>query len=120
MKNRRTIPLILYLALLVLIFTWAGGLFDQSQDQIPYSEVLKLFRQEQVKSFIIDEDDHVISLTLNTPYDGQTIVAATLADPDRFLSEVDELITEQTASGVLEYYHLRTKRMLPPMIWCCR
>ena len=114
MKNRRTIPLILYLALLVLIFTWAGGLFDQSQDQIPYSEVLKLFRQEQVKSFIIDEDDHVISLTLNTPYDGQTIVAATLADPDRFLSEVDELITEQTASGVLEYYHLRPQEDASP------
>ena len=114
MKNRRTIPLILYLALLVLIFTWAGGLFDQSQDQIPYSEVLKLFRQEQVKSFVIDEDDHVISLTLNTPYDGQTIVAATLADPDRFLSEVDELITEQTASGVLEYYHLRPQEDASP------
>ena len=114
MKNRRTIPLILYLALLVLIFTWAGGLFDQSQDQIPYSEVLKLFRQEQVKSFIIDEDDHVISLNLNAPYGGQTSVTATLADPDRFLSEVDELITEQTASGVLEYYHLRPQEDASP------
>ena len=114
MKNRRTIPLILYLALLVLIFTWAGGLFDQSQDQIPYSEVLKLFRQEQVKSFVIDEDDHLISLNLNAPYGGQTAVTATLADPDRFLSEVDDLLAEQTASGVLEYYHLRPEKDASP------
>ena len=46
--------MIVYLVLLIAVFSWASGLFTQSQDQIPYSEVIKLFRNQQVKSFEVD------------------------------------------------------------------
>ena len=29
--------MIVYLVLLIAVFSWASGLFTQSQDQIPYS-----------------------------------------------------------------------------------
>ena len=105
MKNRRIIPMIAYLVLLIAVFSWASGLFTQSQDQIPYSDVLKLFRSQQVKSFVVDDD--VITMDLYEPYAGQTTVTATLADTDRFRSELDDLFVEQSNSGVLESYHFR-------------
>ena len=105
MKNRRIIPTIVYLVLLVAVFAWVSGLFTQSQDQIPYSEVLKLFQNQQVKSFVVDDD--VITMNLYEPYAGQTTVTATLADTDRFRAEMDDLFVEQYNSGVLESFHFR-------------
>ena len=40
MKNRRIIPTIVYLVLLVAVFAWVCGPFTQGQDQIPDAEVL--------------------------------------------------------------------------------
>ena len=105
MKNRRIIPMLVYLMLLIAVFSWASGLFTQSQDQIPYSEVLKLFENQQVKSFEVD--DNVITMNLYEPYGGQSTVTAVLADTDRFRSEMDDLFHEQRNAGVLEYYHFR-------------
>ena len=105
MKNRKIIPMIVYLVLLIAVFSWAGGLFTQSQDQIPYSDVLGLFQNQQVKSFVVDDD--VITMDLYEPYAGQTTVTATLADTDRFRQEMDDLFLEQYNSGVLQSFHFR-------------
>ena len=43
MKNRKFIPLILYLVILVAVFSWAGDLFGENLNQIPYSQVVELF-----------------------------------------------------------------------------
>ena len=102
-KNRRIIPLILYLVLLVAVFTWASDLFSENLNQIPYSQVVSLFRNEQVRAFEVE--DNVITLELYTPIDGQNVIATNLADPASFRSEMHELLEEQSASGVLEYYH---------------
>ena len=108
MKNRRIIPIIVYLVLLIAVFSWTGGLFTQSQDQVPYSEVLGLFQNQQVKSFVVD--DNVITMNLYEPYAGESTVTATLADTDRFREEMDDLFLEQYNSGVLEYYHFRPEK----------
>ena len=102
-KNRRIIPLILYLVLLVAVFTWASDLFSENLNQIPYSQVVSLFRNEQVRAFEVE--GNVITLELYTPLDGQNVIATNLADPASFRSEMHELLEEQSASGVLEYYH---------------
>ena len=112
MKNRRFIPMIVYLVLLIAVFSWASGLFTQSQDQVPYSEVLKLFQNQQVRSFEVE--DNVITMNLYTPYGGQTTVTAILADTDRFRSEMEELLEQQLDSGVLEYYHFRPEKTFSP------
>ena len=50
MKKRRFIPIIVYLVILAAVFSWAGDLFGESANQIPYSRVVQLFRNEQVRA----------------------------------------------------------------------
>ena len=69
MKNRKTIPLILYLVILAVVFTSISGIFSQTANTIPYSQVVSLFRQEQVQSFTVRGD----TLTLKADYTGFTI-----------------------------------------------
>ena len=103
MKNRRTLPLIAYLLALVLIFSWASSLFEKSLSAMPYSEVVKLFENEQVKSFVVEEQ--TISMELWTPYQGQTELITALADPASFRQEMSGLLSAQMESGVLVSYH---------------
>ena len=103
MKNRRFIPLIIYLFVLVAVFTWARELFQKDVNQIPYSQVVELFQQEQVRNFVVE--DEVITMNLYAPYNGETTISAALANPEVFQQEMSGLLTEQVESGVLEYYH---------------
>ena len=103
MKNRRFIPLIIYLCVLVAVFTWARELFRTDVNQIPYSQVVELFQQEQVRNFVVE--DEVITMNLYAPYNGETTISAALANPEVFQQEMSGLLTEQVESGVLEYYH---------------
>ena len=103
MKNRRIIPLILYLLVLVAAFAWLSEAFQTNVNQIPYSEVVELFRREQVKNFVVDGD--VITMNLYTPLNGETTITSTLADLEGFNQQMGDLLTQQVESGVLEYYH---------------
>ena len=111
-KNRKPIPVILYLILLVSVFSWASQLLGDGVSKIPYSQVLSLFRQEQVKAFEVQDD--VITMELYDAIDGENIVSANLAYPESFLAEMGDLLEEQTASGVLEYYTLSPKEGFSP------
>ena len=111
-KNRKPIPVILYLILLVSVFSWASQLLGDGVSKIPYSQVLSLFRQEQVKAFEVQDD--VITMELYGTIDGENIVSANLAYPESFLAEMGDLLEEQTASGVLEYYTLSPKEGFSP------
>ena len=103
MKNRRFLPLIIYLVVLIAVFSWAGDLLGNDLNKIPYSQVVELFRNEQVRAFEVQ--DKVITMELREPYYGESTVAAYLASPESFQQEMSSLLAEQTASGVLEYYH---------------
>ncbi len=92
-----------YVLLMILFFSWSMGLFGKDSGDIPYSEVVSLFRQEQVKSFVAEGDS--IALTLHAPYKGQTTLTAVLANPDAFQREMHQLFAEQTESGILESYN---------------
>ena len=102
MKIRRFIPLILYLLVLFLIFNWAGGIFGRSVSNLSYSQVTELFRQEQVKSFVVNEQS--ISLELHNPYNGQMKIVANMADPASFRAEMGGLLQQQLDAGILESY----------------
>ena len=102
MKNRKTIPLIVYLVVLAVAFTWISGIFTQSANTIPYSEVVSLFQKEQVKSFTVQGD--AITLRLHTPYNGETTVSTALANPDLFREDMKQLYQEQADAGILLSY----------------
>ena len=102
MNNRRLVPLVIYLAALVLVFSWISGMTASSKNELPYSELVGLFEKEQVRSFVVK--GNTISLELHTPYDGKTQLRAQLAQPESFRQELEETFLEQRASGTLESY----------------
>lgn len=113
MSNRsRIIPLLIYLAVLVLIFSWVNGLFSQDVDQVPYSQVVELFRKEQVRQFVVS--DQTITLYLYGTYNGESTVTAPLADPEAFRLEMNDLLQAQLESGVLESYHFVPEKAFSP------
>ena len=112
MKRTRWIPLIVYVALMAAFLGWISNLFTTTQDSLPYSTVVELFRKEQVRQFVVE--DQTITMELNKPYNGQTTITAPLADPESFRQEMRDLLTEQTESGVLESYNFVPDRGFSP------
>ena len=112
MKNRRIIPLILYVLIMFAAMSWAMGIFDNTNDDLPYSQVVELFRQEQVKSFTVQDD--TINLRLYNPYNGKTSLTVSLADPASFRQEMNALFLEQTDAGILESYDFYPEDELSP------
>ena len=112
MKNRKFTPVVVYILLMILLFSWSSGLFGQETGDIPYSEVVSLLRQEQVKSFVAE--GNTISLTLRAPYNGKSTVTAVLAEPEAFLQEMGTLLAQQTEAGILESYHMVPEASLSP------
>ena len=103
MKKRSPLSIILYVAILALLFAWIFGLFGDGTDKIPYSTVLELLEDGQVKSFVVE--DNKIALTLHAPFGGKDELICALADVESFRAEVQPLLAELTAAGTLEYYH---------------
>ena len=102
MKKRSLISVLIYLIILGIACSWLLGLFDLGGSDLAYSQVVELFRQEQVRSFTVQ--DQKIYLNVHTPVDGETSLVADLSDSESFRQEMWELIQEQSESGVLEYY----------------
>ena len=112
MKNRKTIVIIIYIALLALIFSWVFGLFDGLGSSAPYSDVVALFHNRQVKSFVVSEQE--ITMNLYAPYNGSTTLTTALADVDSFRQEMGALIEEQHKDGILLAYDFRPEAKLSP------
>ena len=102
MKNRRSFSLIIYLVIMALFFSLLTGIFKQTGNTIPYSRVIALFEEEQVKNFLVQGD--VLTLELYNPYNGETTVSTTLADPDSFREDMAPLFEQQRAAGILISY----------------
>ena len=102
MKKRKLISIVIYVAILALAFSWMLGLFGGGGDDIPYSQVVALFRQEQVKRFEVKGER--MQLWLHTPYEGKDTLTTTLADPEGFRQDMWDVLETQSQSGVLESY----------------
>ena len=112
MKNRRFFPLLVYVLIMILVMSWASGIFDGGADDIPYSQIVQLFRQEQVKSFEVQDD--VIYMNLHTAYLGKTSVSADLADVESFRQEMHTLLREQVEAGILQSYQFHPDSKFSP------
>ena len=112
MKNRRLLPLIIYLIGMALILSWGLNLFGGLGDGVAYSELVELFENEQVKRFSVH--DQSIELELYEPLDGKTEITTKLADPEGFQAELGELFRQQRQSGVLESYDFYPEDVITP------
>ena len=111
MNKRKILPIIIYVAVLILAFSWIMGMFD-SGEKLTYSQMVTLLENEQVSSFVVE--DNTIHMELNAPYNGKTSVHAPLADPDGFRVEMRELLQKQTQSGVLKKYDFHPTPKISP------
>ena len=112
MKNRKHLPLIIYLLGLMLIMSWALGAFDSAADDLSYSDILQLFENEQVKSFTVSSN--IIQMELHNPIDGETELREHLADPESFRAELHDLLRDQTERGILESYDFLPEAKFSP------
>ena len=103
MKNRKIFPFLIYIAAMLLIMSWISGAIGGSSDDLAYSEVVSLLRNQQVKSFEVQ--DNTIVMQLHTPYNGKTTLETTLGDAEQFHAEMSPLLQQQTEEGILESYH---------------
>ena len=97
-------PLFLMLAL-ALIFALAAGVFSlhSTPAGMPYSEVLDQFRNEKVSSFTLEGS--TLTLRLRGENGAEKSVTASIGDAELFHKDLDELIADQYASGVLTSYN---------------
>ena len=102
MRNRKNIPVLLYLIALAMLLSWAIGAFNIGADDLSYSDIVELFEKEQVKSFTVSGS--TIYLELHTPLDGETELQEHLADVESFRAEMTPLLREQKTQGILESY----------------
>ena len=102
MKQRRTIPIFLYVFALILLVSWVVSVFGGGTDDLSYSQIVSLFEQEQVKSFVVSEN--TIYLELYQPVNDETELRESLADPESFRREMTDLFRDQTERGILESY----------------
>ena len=102
MKKRKFLSVPMYLIILVLLLSIITVIFGGRVDDLSYSQVLELFHTEQVKSFVVEEN--TIHLVLHEAYNGKTKLTCNLADPEGFMSQMQEILAAQTASGVLQSY----------------
>ena len=112
MKQRKSFPIFIYLVGLAMLLSWGMRLFGNNTSDIPYSQVVELFRQEQVKSFTVQ--DNAIVLNLHTPYDGETRLVTNLADSESFRAEMHDLLIEQTDKGILQGYDFVPEASISP------
>ena len=86
MKNRSILSPIIFIAVLTLLFCWVFGVFGSGTADVSYSQIVQLFHDEQVKSFVVK--DQKIDLKLHNPYKGDTRLVCALADPESFRQEM--------------------------------
>ena len=103
MKKRKTFALLIYIAILVLAFSWMMGLFSAGKPSLTYSQIVTLFQNKQVESFKVVGEK--IELKLHQPYEGETKFTCSLANPERFREELWDTILIQQAEGVITSYN---------------
>ena len=103
-QPRQPNPLIFMIVIGLIFALTAGALFMRTGTvSVQYSTVLQMFRDEQVESFTLQGG--TLTLTLRGD-DGETkTVTTTVGDTETFHRDLDDLIADQYARGVLTSYN---------------
>ena len=107
MKNGFKIA-IFYIVLIGVILIATATLWDSiPQENLVYSDIIDLFRAEQVKRFEVDEENNLtmaIRVTLPDGTEGETVVTYQLRSLELFINNLGETIEQQHADGIIEAY----------------
>ena len=102
-QNRASNFSFLFLALVMLVcFSWLWRM-DNSTPKLDYSQVRQQFEQENVESFDFT-DEHTLVLNLRREVEGSKTVRYQMYDVDLFFQDMNDLILEQKAKGIITSY----------------
>ena len=102
-QNRMSNFSFVFLALIIMAcasWLWQA---ETRSPQLDYSQVRQLFIQEKVESFTIDTGSN-LTLTLREERDGAKTLRYRLYDFQLFFDDLNGLVQEQYAKGVLTHY----------------
>ena len=94
---------VLWMLCVFMLLSAASYFFRPKEPEISYAEVVQLFEQEKVKSFTVQ--DTTLTLKLREVVDGKTELRKELYDFDLFYDDLNDLVVEQKAAGILEDYN---------------
>ena len=114
MNNQKNtlLPSLLFLVVVAALVLVVGRLSSAPAKQLSYSEVLDLFETEQVESFVLEGS--TLTLTLRDADANTSSPYAKIGDTETFHKDLDALIDEQSAGGVLTSYDYLPE---PPAPW---
>ena len=98
---------VLWMLCVFMLLSAASYFFRPKEPEISYAEVVQLFEQEKVKSFTVQ--DTTLTLKLREAVDGKTELRKELYDFDLFYDDLNDLVVEQKAAGILEDYNYSAK-----------
>ena len=100
------------LILVIILATVFTMNMEQAPAEMPYSDVLQLFYDEKVESFQIEGT--TLYLTLHEPDEsGKDKITTELYSVNYFKQDLDELIKEQYADGIITDYDYDVGFVLP-------
>ena len=94
---------VLWMLCVFMLLSAASYFFRPKEPEISYAEVVQLFEQEKVKSFTVQ--DTTLTLKLREAVDGKTELRKEHYDFDLFYDDLNDLVVEQKAAGILEDYN---------------
>ena len=101
-KTLQTILLVAVLALVLVVLS--SSLLTQNGSRLAYSDVLDLFENERVESFVLQGDTLTLTLCGSDAEQAGTATAK-IGDIETFHKDLDETIAAQSAAGVLKSYN---------------
>ena len=101
-KTLQTILLVAVLALVLVVLS--SSLLTQNGSRLAYSDVLDLFENERVESFVLQGDTLTLTLYGSDAEQAGTATAK-IGDIETFHKDLDETIAAQSAAGVLKSYN---------------
>ena len=101
-KTLQTILLVAVLALVLVVLS--SSLLTQNGSRLAYSDVLDLFENNRVESFVLQGDTLTLTLYGSDAEQAGTATAK-IGDIETFHKDLDETIAAQSAVGVLKSYN---------------
>ena len=101
-KTLQTILLVAVLALVLVVLS--SSLLTQNGSRLAYSDVLDLFENKRVESFVLQGDTLTLTLYGSGAEQAGTATAK-IGDIETFHKDLDETIAAQSAAGVLKSYN---------------
>ena len=108
MKSNLKIILFYLVLITVIIFVVAQLFTTTNAEKLVYSDIVTYFEQEQVASFVVDEE-YLLTMKLK---DGKE-VAYQLKSLTIFRDDLGDLILEQKAAGIIESYDYEPETVFP-------